>query len=261
MASKMCWEEQTYAAYRNFPFAPPDFAGAPYRSRVPQPPYAGAEGWKCSVYYYWWEYLRRHNGYKSACLDGGQHGYAQLYRWFGNVHQGDFAEWWWQNYWLFTFMSETQNIAQSSKFYLESEGVFLHVGYARSKSEMIASAREQIAKIPQRDINAELKKSIRFKPCARPVLKSLHQHLLAWDAKQAFPEKSDTELCDIAGIDISLPYAEAEIEKLHKDGLSVRDLRRANNRAKQLTVQRHLRIAQHYVSNVVLGEFPKRSNR
>ncbi|MDA8860174.1 hypothetical protein N9I33_01810, partial [Paracoccaceae bacterium] len=95
-----------------------------------------------------------------------------------------------------------------------------------------------------------------FTPCARPVLKSLHQHLLAWDAKQAFPEKSDTELCDIAGIDISLPYAEAEIEKLHKDGRSVRDLRRANNRAKQLTVQRHLRIAEQYIENVGKGQFP-----
>jgi hypothetical protein len=35
------------------------------------------------------------------------------------------------------------------------------------------------------------------------------------------------------------------------------DLEKANRRAKQLAVQRHLRIAKQYIDNVVLGEFPK----
>lgn len=261
MASKCVWRERDLAAYRNFPYAPPNYPGAPYRARLPQPPYDGAEEWKCSVYYYWWEYLRRHEGYRATCLADGQGEHEELYRWFGNVHEGDFHDWWWTHYHLFTFVSEAQNIALSKKFYLESEGVFLHVGYARSKSEMIASAREQIMRIPQREINDELRKSIRFKPAARPVLKSLHQHLLAWDARQAHPTAEDADICDIAGLEVSLPYSVDEIASLQADGLKVADLEKANRRAKQLAVQRHLRIAKQYIDNVVLGEFPKRDRR
>lgn len=261
MASTIRWLERTVAAYRNFPYAPPHYPGAPYRVRLPQPPYDGAEEWKCSVYYYWWEYLRRHEGYRATCVAGGQGEHAELYRWFGNVHEGDFHDWWWSHYHLFTFMSEAQNIVLSKKFHLESEGVFLHVGYARSKSEMIASAREQIMRIPQREINDELRKSIRFKPAARPVLKSLHQHLMAWDARLEHPNAQDADICDLAGLDVSLPYSVDEIASLQADGLKVADLEKANRRAKQIAVQRHLRIAKQYIDNVVLGEFPKRDRR
>jgi len=261
VASKTRWLERELAAYRNFPYAPPYYPGAPYRAKLPQPPYEGAEEWKCSVYYYWWEYLRRNEQYRETCQAGGEGQHALLYRWFGNVHEGDFHDWWWSHYHLFTFVSESQSIVLSKRFHLESDGVFLHVGYARSKSEMIASAREQIMRIPQREINIELQKSIRFKPVARPVLKSLHQHLLAWDAKIESSGTDDADICDIAEIEVSLPYELDEIASLKAIGLKVVDLEKANRRAKQLAVQRHLRIAKQYIENVVLGEFPKRDHR
>lgn len=257
----MTWTERDLAAYRNFPYAPPHYPGAPYRARLPQPPYDGAEEWKCSVYYYWWEYLRRNEEYRETCRLGGEGKHPVLYRWFGNVHEGDFHDWWWSHYHLFTFRSEALNIARNGKGYLESEGVFLHVGYARSKSEMIASAREQIMKISQKEITDELRRTIQFKPAARPVLRSLHQHLLAWDARLEHPNADDADICDIAGLDVNLPYSLEEIASLQADGLKVTDLEKANRRAKQLTVQRHLRIATQYIDNVVLGTFPKRDRR
>jgi len=260
VASEVRWRDQPYEAYGNFPSPPPAYPGAPYRARQPQPPYAGAEGWKCSVYYYWWEYLRRHDGYRETCVAEGEGKYAELYKSFGNVHGTDFHNWWWSKYLLFTLVSEAQKI-RLSKYHVECEGVFMHVGYARSKSEMVAKVRSEIAKIPQQEINKELLKSIRFKPAARPVLKSLHQHLLAWDAKQQHPDLDDAELCDIAGLEIKLPYTVNEIANLKAEGLKVIDLEKANQRAKQLAVQRHLRIARQYIDNVALGEFPKRSTR
>lgn len=196
-----------------------------------------------------------------TCEAGGQGAHADLYRWFGNVHTADFHTWWWDHMWLFTFVSEVQNIAMSKKWHLESEGVFLHVGYSRSKSEMAAAAREEIMKIPQKEITAELRKAIRFKPSARPVLRSLHQHLQVWDAKLAADNLSDAEVFDVAGLDSDLPYLPSEIESLRAQGAGVKDLERANNRAKSLAVQRHLRIAKQYIDNVVLGRFPYRTGR
>lgn len=257
----MRWTERTEAAYRNFPYAPPDYPGAPFRARLPKPPYEGAEGWKCSVYYFWWEYLRRHDGYRETCLNGGRGRYSELYRSFGNIHDSDFHDWWWGHFELFTFRSEALMIDLARKWRVESEGVFMHVGYARSKSEMLATVREQIGRLPQKLINEEAQKSIRYKPAARPVLKSLHQHLLAWDAKQKHPDLSDAELCDAAGLDVKLPYDPADIDELKADGSAWRDMDKANRRAKSLAVQRHLRIAQQYIDNVALGQFPLRTGR
>ena len=50
--------------------------------------------WNNSVYYLWWEFLRRHDGYKRTCENGGKGEYEKLYADFGNVHQGTFREWW-----------------------------------------------------------------------------------------------------------------------------------------------------------------------
>jgi hypothetical protein len=50
--------------------------------------------WKDSVYYLWWEFLRRHEGYEKACRDGGKGEYAALYADFGDVHSVDFKSWW-----------------------------------------------------------------------------------------------------------------------------------------------------------------------
>ena len=50
--------------------------------------------WDNSVYYLWWEFLRRHEGYKKICENGGNGKYAELYADFGNVHEGTFKEWW-----------------------------------------------------------------------------------------------------------------------------------------------------------------------
>ena len=53
-----------------------------------------SDKWKNSVYYLWWEFLRRHEGYKKACQIGGNDEYARLYADFGNVHDVTFKEWW-----------------------------------------------------------------------------------------------------------------------------------------------------------------------
>jgi hypothetical protein len=257
----MHWTERLTAAYKNFPLAPPDYPGAPYRPRLPEPPYAQAPGWQCSVYYYWWEYLRRHDGYRITCANAGAGDYAALYKYFGDVHISDFNTWWDTHLWLFTFVSEAQDISLSEKFFLESEGIFLHVGYSRSKTQMLDAVRETLNKLDRRQMLAEMKREYRFYPTGRPRLPSLHEHLLVWDAKIANPELDDADLFDISGVTATLPYSIEEISDLRAERLSVVDLEKINRRAKALVVQRHLRIAQQYIHNVGLGKFPKRDKR
>jgi hypothetical protein len=50
--------------------------------------------WRKSIYYLWWEFLRRHDGYKATCENDGKGRYAKLYEDFGDVHTLGFREWW-----------------------------------------------------------------------------------------------------------------------------------------------------------------------
>ena len=59
----------------------------PKRSKrvLPPPPFPEAEPWQCSVYYYWWEYLRRSDAYRKTCEAKGKGKLSKLYADFGNV--------------------------------------------------------------------------------------------------------------------------------------------------------------------------------
>jgi hypothetical protein len=95
----------------------------------------------------------------------------------------------------------------------------------------------------------------------KPVLRTLHEHLLVWDAKQQNPTAHDSKLADIAGISVNEVVDGETIDELKAENLPTRDLERVVKRRKQLAVQRHLRIAEQYIENVVLGAFPKRGGR
>ena len=84
---------------------------------------------------------------------------------------------------------------------------------------------------------------------------------MVWDAKKQNPTAYDSELADIAGISVNAVVNGETIAELKAEDLPTKDLERVIKRRKQLAVQRHLRIAEQYIENVVLGEFPKRKGR
>ena len=50
--------------------------------------------WENSPYYLWWEYLRRHEGYKRACRNKSKGQFSKLFNDFGDIHSIDFKTWW-----------------------------------------------------------------------------------------------------------------------------------------------------------------------
>jgi len=51
--------------------------------------------WEDSVYYLWFEYLRRNERYKTYCeTKKGTKGIKKLYEDFGDIHSTDFKQWW-----------------------------------------------------------------------------------------------------------------------------------------------------------------------
>ncbi len=55
------------------------------------------ERFKNSVYYLWWEFLRRSDAYRKCCVHGGKGKLKNIYQDFGNVFATDFKTWWQSN--------------------------------------------------------------------------------------------------------------------------------------------------------------------
>jgi len=55
------------------------------------------ERYKNSVYYLWWEFLRRSTAYKKCCASGGKGKMKNIYQDFGDVFTTDFKTWWQTN--------------------------------------------------------------------------------------------------------------------------------------------------------------------
>jgi hypothetical protein len=226
-------------------------------------PFAGAERWKCSVYYFWWEYLRRHAGYRTTCENGGNGDFANLYKDFGDIHSTDFPTWWWQHLGLFTVVGDVR-IARDplrAREKLRAGHLLVEIPFARTTAQMARVFRHELEEVMRAGLRAKMLEAIRYVPAARCQLPSLYDHLRVWDAREQNPTLSPAELADLVGLDVNPPYEQGEIEQLRAEGLSVRDLERHNSRARQLAVQRHLRIAQQYIDNAALGQFPVRKGR
>jgi len=58
----------------------------------------GPEAWQESIYYWWWEFLRRHDSYKGYCQNKEYRwlhtDLAQPYQYIGNIHSIPFDKWW-----------------------------------------------------------------------------------------------------------------------------------------------------------------------
>lgn len=66
------------------------------RSFAHKPPIAHYDGLAPadSVYYWWYEYLKRNKHYQDCCESGGKGKLARLYKDFGDVYASNFEEWW-----------------------------------------------------------------------------------------------------------------------------------------------------------------------
>lgn len=255
-------------ARRFFVYAPPlkgkrlaDGALASRRKPV-QPPYKGAPSMECSVYYYWWEYLRRHEGYRSSCERGGGGKYAGIYADFGDVHATDFWTWWRSHSELFSepLLREVELIDTFTKLPANAALVFVPLeNRAALSARQLKRLLEPMVALKKKSVTTS---RARYSVASKPHLPSLHQHLKVWDAKLAHPVLEDWELADKVG---------ALVNQVVQDGLTISQLKlgrfdteRAEiilNRRKQLAIQRHLRIAAQYIENVAKGQFPKRDGR
>lgn len=81
-----------------FRHAPPilerHFDLAAYPTKRPQPPYKNAKGWHCSVYYFWWAFLKENQAFRQGHLLDPSTPEGRVARHFRDVGTMNFPNWW-----------------------------------------------------------------------------------------------------------------------------------------------------------------------
>ena len=239
----------------------------------PNAPFRTAEPWQCSVYYFWWEYLRRHMGYKRCCEQRGKGKYSSLYADFGNVHASDdFWAWWCEHNHLFAEPPARQLLELDGAGANETEPDTLHIQVPLEvrMPYLVDAFRKLLQANAEAVKRAKSVSRAAYPGCAKPKLGSLYQTLVFGDFYVEHPELKLHELFDVCaerlaaagnGIWVDETVDGETVAELKRLDLPYADVERVIKRRKTNTAKRHITIAEQYIENAALGEFPKKTRR
>lgn len=243
-----------------FVYAPPLKGVKPSKRKSVQPPYSGAPSYKCSVYYFWWEYLRRNDKYRKTCHLNGKRGLSSLYEDFGDVFADDFWTWWRTHAELFA-EPKPRYVDVTDGKQLAADTLLISVPLENKASLSVRQFKRLIEPHVIAEKRVVTRSRAKYPVATKPHLPSLYQHLKVWDARLEHPSADYWELADIAGVAINHAVNGMSISQLRIAGIKTERAEAIIKRRKQLAVQRHLRIAKQYIENVGKGHFPLRESR
>ena len=240
---------------------------------LPNAPFRDAEPWQCSVYYFWWEYLRRHRGYAQCCAGGGKGIYATLYKDFGDAHaDADFWAWWRGHDHLFAEPPARQlcELGGFETHTPESDTLYIQVPLEVRMPYLVDAFRKLLKANAEAVKRAKSVSRAAYPVYAKPNLGSLYQTLVFWDTYVEQPKLKLHELFDVCadrlaaggnGIWVDETVEGETVAELKRLDLPYADVERVIKRRKTNTAKRHITIAEQYIDNTALGEFPKKTRR
>ena len=209
----------------------------------PNPPFRNAPPHMRSVYYFWWAFLRENKDYIECCEQTGAGPMANIYRDFGDVRSDSFMAWWrrgGRN--LFCEPTQEQIISYLNPpvEHDNERRILLSIPITGDIERTFAELRQLLKPIYQEArISASGNSRARYQVHSKPVLTSLHQHLLVLQAVKNNPDASHYEIAGITGV------ASVSV----KDDYDYK-------RTVSASVRRFIRQAKALVHNVGEGRFP-----
>ncbi|NDW53608.1 hypothetical protein [Aliiroseovarius sp. PrR006] len=224
------------------------------------------------MFYFWWEFLRRHEGYKDCCERSGKGRYKKLYADFGDVHAyktKDFWKWWSEKVeedltrgqHLFAEPAARRIRAGNRSLNDQTDGtITLSIPLEVRTKQLVRNFRD-ILNDHKADVAAARKVSRALYPVAAKVrLVSLYQTLCVWDVWQEHKKrKKKYELAELAGLHVNRVVNGWTVEMAKREDLPYNDIQREVRRRQTASFNRHLAAAEDYIENVARGQFPKRS--
>lgn len=246
----------------------------------------GAEAWQNSVYYWWWEYLRRNKDYKRCCKQNGKGKLAALYNDFGDVFAYETSEFW-------TWWSEKVNEHETRGEYLFAEQVarrlevrdngdfddledtlVIKIPLEVRTAHLVKNFRRLLSDYEKQVKQARKKSRARYKVWAKVSNNTLHTTLKVYDYVHEHKGAGHVEVAEACNLAINTEYTYiqdyenrggfAVTVDLLRDGKNDKALqqryKRVYSRRCSQSVRRHLDAAEDYIQNVVKqSTFPKRS--
>ena len=208
-----------------------------------------AFAWEYSVYFWWWEFLRRHDGYRDCCERGGKGRYKKLYADWGNIHEYTAETFW--DWWSAPMNIDDTNITRGEYLFAESDArritiadrVFEHpqsvtvnLPLEIRTPELVKFLRQFLAENKERVRAARKISSARYPVAAKVRTATLFQVLRVWDVEQEYGHrKTQYEKSVLAGINKETKHFET------------------------MEFRRNMKMAEDYIHFAVAdGTFPKR---
>ena len=231
------------------------------------PPYFDAPTWKCSVFYFWWEFLKRHEGYLNCCERNGAGRYKRLYADWGNIHAyktDDFWKWWSEKLdngerrgeYLFA-EPQARRIEEVSLLNRQTDDeLVVRIPLEVRTAHLVRNFRKFL-KDNEAKVAEARRKSRALYPVSTSVrLASLYQTLCVYDAYAEHKHtKKKYEIADEAGIYINQVVNGETIESLKRRDEWYGDVLRVVRTRKTQAVNRYLAAAEGYITNAAKGVF------
>lgn len=151
--------------------------------------------WDNSVYYLWFEFLKRHEGYRQHC-QSGDGAYAKLFADFGDVHSyGDDFRSWFYNYGIdlfaeaatpleVIFSQHISGIEKATGTDVDNKYVYAAIPIGQTTAHSLEQIRVQLPQIKEHlKASSKASASTAKYPVARiPRIDALKTYLAVWDA-------------------------------------------------------------------------------
>jgi len=217
------WDGWAMIRYDNelyyFQYAPPtDRLEDATKGKRPSVPFTGAQPWQCSVYYFWWLFLRENEAYRTACETRGQSELRALYFDFGDVHDTDFPTWWLETGRdLFCEpRSESVQIVKQGELrysYDADDRLLLTIDRGSDIERVLAEVRSLLRKSENKLRNKGASQAL-YQVFTKPVLTSLYQHHKVYTLRKSKPDAALYEIGDEAGVMTSLSPSDPEAKAM-----------------------------------------------
>ena len=252
-----CRQSRIAPTYKH---AQPSFTPKPQQSKSPNPPYKDAPGWKCSVYYYWWLYLRYNNDYRSTCTHNGDGPCSQLYADFGDIFAQSFRAWWSTHYTLFAEPQAVTFTKDAQVFDANADIVDVQIDLSLGSEAVERSLKDLHSQLLFPKNTALYRSAARYPVARRPVLMNLHRHLAVFKLRKSNPRLPHEQIADRVGLHAAQQASGISKSYMERLGYSTKDIDVELRRAKRKAIQHDLRCAQHLIEGVGKGQFPVRTS-
>jgi hypothetical protein len=233
---------------RHFPYQHPTFG----KSNKPKTP----RNWEDTVYYWWWEYLRRNEDYIETCVLNGTGKCAKVYADFGDIRNKTFKEWWSENdrgATLFANRPTTHTIRLIDKHEVESldpDLILLSLSLDLPMKHLVNRFRKLVGDVHKGTKGKQYAKASNaiYQFEGQPNIKALKFGLYVYDLAKANPDKTKWEIA------MMIP------EFMPKQRINDEDRRKVLTDKKNIlsaAISRYIKRAMDSINCAGKGEFPR----